>query len=58
MVCEYFIGVRWVAMAAECRAPSSRLEIREYHFAGEIKSKLRPKRKEMEGRFGKTDESI
>lgn len=57
MVCEYFIGVRWVAMAAECRAPKCRLEIREY-FAGEIKSKLRPKRKEMEGRFAKTDESI
>lgn len=57
MVCEYFIGVRWVAMAAEHRAPKCRLEIREY-FAGEIKSKLRPKRKEMEGRFAKTDESI
>lgn len=44
-------------MAAESRASKCRLEIREY-FAGEIKSKLRPKWKVMEGKFAKTDESI
>lgn len=44
-------------MAAEHRVSKLRQEIREY-FAGEIKSKLRPKRKGVEGRFAGRDESI
>ena len=53
----YFKPRNFPSMAAERRASKCRLEMREY-FAGEIKSKLRPKKKVMEGRFAETDESI